>query len=268
MKIKVKREGRGNHAPTSERPAKGPIDELPRIYSQDQVEEIIKFVDCPLCQDKAVLWADLEGAAAEFLAYQTMEQIAPPPTRLRRLEQVASAATRLRTRIFGPPARKHEFVDRILIHDLQAGADRVLKSNPPTGDELPPWLEGHCMWDGGKRVDVRTAIEAVIRLEDWTKARCDELREQLPQNGKSAHATVSAKSWLIGLALPLIYSKHFGRKFGFSRSHDGQGTPSGPGIRFVLKASEPKSLGLSATAHDVANAWTRYGKKTLGARLA
>ena len=44
----------------------------------------------------------------------------------------------------------------------------------------------------------------------------------------------AAEHWLIGQALPRVYTKYFGDEFGYSRDTV-TGDPSGPGIRFILE---------------------------------
>jgi hypothetical protein len=44
----------------------------------------------------------------------------------------------------------------------------------------------------------------------------------------------AAEHWLIGEALPRVYTQYFGDEFGYSRDKE-TGVPSGPGIRFMLE---------------------------------
>lgn len=72
-------------------------------------------------------------------------------------------------------------------------------------------------------------------------------------------ADASPEGWLIGRALPEIYERHFGRRFGISKPHRSKGNPSGPGVKFILASLE--CLGIKKTSSAVAKMYERFRDK-------
>ena len=78
--------------------------------------------------------------------------------------------------------------------------------------------------------EVRHAIEGVQVLEATFGRLLHDKSYGLDRIG----SRYTAAHWLIGEALPGVYTQYFGNEFGYSRDKM-TGDPSGPGIRFILE---------------------------------
>jgi hypothetical protein len=125
-----------------------------------------------------------------------------------------------------PAGEIHDWVNRFVIAVSRA---RIILTHLPRDD--PSILERLIFSIGHDRRDisqVRRAIEGIQVLEaSFGKFARDKFYGLDRIGSRNA-----AEHWLIGKALPDVYTRYFGDKFGFSREKT-TGIPSGPGIRFI-----------------------------------
>lgn len=139
-------------------------------------------------------------------------------------------------------ARKYEFR-----HDA---------SDQPSGGELREWLASsvNVVRKGDKFTRpadedpdylTREISAVVCDPNDISKARhaiemmlegAAALKRILPDKSyrRGRIGAQSPEHWLIGEALPKVYTRHFAEKFGMSRDK-ATGKPSGPGVRFIVE---------------------------------
>ena len=107
---------------------------------------------------------------------------------------------------------------------------RKLLANPPGGD--PDFLAKSILTaahDPHDFSDLRRAVEGIQVLE---AAFGRMLRDRV--FGRDRIGSRSAEHWLIGEALPRVYTEHFAQKFGRSRDKSTKKL-GGPGIRFIVE---------------------------------
>ena len=107
---------------------------------------------------------------------------------------------------------------------------RKLLSNPPGED--PRFLAKFMFTGSCDRHDISEIRRAVEGIEVLEAAFGRMLRDRA--YGRDRIGSRSTENWLIGEALPKVYSKHFGQKFGRSRDQS-TGKLGGPGIQFIVE---------------------------------
>ena len=116
---------------------------------------------------------------------------------------------------------------------------RKLLTNPPGEDPLttppgedPRFLAKLVFTAGHDRHDISEIRRAVKGIQVLEAAFGRMLRDRA--FGHDRIGSRSAEHWLIGEALPKVYTEHFAQKFGRSRDKS-TGKLGGPGIRFIVE---------------------------------
>jgi hypothetical protein len=173
-----------------------------RLFNDADIDRILSAVGkryWPPTLNRAALAAALEGIAKTYRTWRFLDHQPPDGEMRKRVERINSTAKKLGRLLPAPDS--------------------------PGGEDLDPLMKFFLVAGGGGDVDVRRAIEGVWLI----KAISDQvLRDKLYDLGWAGRR--SAERWLISDALPGVYTTHFSRRFGITRSN---GRPSGPGIRFV-----------------------------------
>lgn len=174
-----------------------------QLFNDSAVDRIVtKVGKPPLKRYKFV--KELERVARNYLFRHEVNNQPPEGEVSKWLAGNISAARRLRKLHAHLPGNDHEFLEKLL------------------------FIAGHDRHDISQ---VRHAIEAIPLVEAiYGKL----LRDKSYSRDRIGSKFAAAEHWLIGEALPRIYEKHFGKKFGYSRDKEA-GVISGPSIRFILE---------------------------------
>ena len=108
---------------------------------------------------------------------------------------------------------------------------RKLHDRPPGGANYLEKLIFFASHGRHNTSQFRRAIEMIQMVEVIYGKLLRNKRYGLNRIGSTYAA---AEHWLIGEALPRVYSQYFGDEFRYSRDTE-TGDPSGPGIRFILE---------------------------------
>ena len=104
-----------------------------------------------------------------------------------------------------------------------------LLANPPGED--PRFLAKLIFIAGNDRHDISEIRRAVEGIQVLEAAFGRMLRDRA--FGRDQIGSRSTEHWLIGEALPRVYTEHFAQKVWYVTRHSRQEKPGGPGIRFI-----------------------------------
>ena len=175
--------------------------EASRLFNDAALDRIVTAVGKPLLQRDGFV-KEFERVAKNYsIRCEVNDQ--PPDGKVRRwLAANVSAARRLRK-----------------LHD-----------RPPGGAKYLAKLIFIASHDRHNTSQLRRAIVSIQIVE----AIYGKLLREPYGLDRIGSTYAAAEHWLIGQALPRVYTKYFGVEFGYSRDTV-TGDPSGPGIRFILE---------------------------------